>query len=116
MRCGVLVGLIFLLPASLSAEDGLFKNMKATLHFTNGLDYATTLTALSLSDRYEANPIVRLYIKKPVLNQVVWLGIIVIQDKLFDSLYKKNKVLSYVLLGVMIATKGYVIYHNLKML
>ena len=87
-----------------------------TLASSTYIDYAMSYDAISSGKYYEANPFVRSFVMKPYIalpvitasNVCICLGL--------EHLYKENKTVSWILVGMLFLVKGYVIWHNLRVL
>jgi len=96
--------------------DALFEASLISLAALNVADYFSTKQALKLDGLYEANPIMRPFVKNDLAFTAVKMGITVGNYFLFKGLYKKNKALAWVLSLTANFAMSYVVSHNLKMI
>jgi hypothetical protein len=80
------------------------------------VDYGLTSNALATGRYGEANGLVRWYVEKPALA----IPIISITNYggayALTGLFKDNKTLAWILAGGLFILKGYIVYHNIKVL
>lgn len=96
--------------------DSLFFSLKVNYSAMTLADFSMTTVALNRYRMYmgEANPIARAYVEKPEI-AVPFLLIHDISVHVFgDWLYKKNKTLAYVFIGVLTLVRVYVMYENVR--
>jgi len=95
-------------------RDVVYETMQFSLFVGNLVDLGLTRHAL---DRYplayESNPISNLYINRPALSILITATASILQYHLFSKMRKTNKIIAYVFLGMFVAIKAYIIYHNM---
>lgn len=95
-------------------KDSLFFSLKVNYSAMSWADFSLTTVALNRYNVTEANPIARWYVEKPGL-AVSFLLIHDISVHVFgDWLYKKNKTIAYIVLGVLTLARAYVMYQNIR--
>ena len=113
--CFVLVFLMALAFARAEKGDG-FKVVLFTLAAGTMADYAITTHALSTGMFAEGNKLASWYVGKPAIAVPIILGITAASSAALYGLYKKNKTVAYILAGTLFLVRGYVIYHNLRLI
>jgi len=87
------------------ADDAVFKSLKIVNWVVTGGDVVTTRIGLRNPNIYERNYLLSVPIK---------VGQVYLTNKAVDWLYKKNKVLGYITIGIIDALGAWVVYHNIK--
>lgn len=77
-------------------------------------DVTTTRIAFTRKGFKELNPIANMYVKSPTLHVALSCGVLYLQTKLMNTIYKKNKTLAYVGYGVMVLVRGLIVFNNMN--
>lgn len=104
------------LPPSMVGGNGFgdtaFKSSLAVGFALNVADYFLTRQALKYQGAAEANPLMKGIVKNPYLFAAVKVGASAVSIFLLDKIYKKNKVLGWVLSAAVNSALSYVVLHN----
>jgi len=105
--------LLVLLPTGLFANNTIFKSLQISYV---GMDYADVgITTYALwKGAKEANPLTKWYVNNPPLA----IGLHTLGNALIvkwtGGLYKKNRMLAWIMIIGLNVVKAYVLYHNLR--
>jgi len=98
--------LLMLLCASfIRAEETAFESLKIINWVVTGGDVVITRIGLTNPNIYEKNYLLSIPIK---------IGQVYLTNKAVDWLYKKNKALGYITIGIIDGLGAWVVYHNIK--
>ena len=113
----VLFILILLILSSLNlfADDDLFKTFQLSYVILDYLDICSTLYGIEIG-LIEANPLAKLYIKKPFLTFAVHVVLDLAIMKITDRLFNRSKKLAWAFIIGLNLVKGYILYRNIKIL
>ena len=117
----VLLMILFLVSSIQAVQANKFSmTFKKTLQVSycamNWIDLGMTYRALKNDSIGESNSFARYLLDRPALavvftaaSQAAWWFFV-------DGLYKRNKTLAWIFMGVSVAFRGYILIHNLSVL
>ena len=114
MKRFLIIIAILALIAPLCAQDtGVdgWRALKATYFTMHAVDLGLTYSGLH-SGLSEWNPAVKLYIERPGAGYAVGLGLTIAISHGADYVWRRNKALGWVVLGVLTVFKAWVVWHN----
>jgi len=94
-------------------ENSLFTASLLTLTALNIADYVSTVKALQLPGLKEGNPIMRPFTKNILLFSAVKIGLTALDFYLLKNIYKKNKLLGWVLSISGNLAMSYIVSNNI---
>jgi len=115
----VLFIVLLMVPAMADQKkkpDDAFKVVLFTLGAGTMVDYAITTYALNTGKFKEGNKLASWYVEKPTLAIPIILGATYLQSKVLESLRRDNKTIAYIIAGMLFIIRGYIIYHNLRLI
>lgn len=98
------------------SKDLLFDALKFSYCAGVLADGAITHYAIDSGIAKEGNPLASLYIEKQSLSLAINLGVMIFTNYILDELHRKNKLIAYVIVIGAVLFKGYLVYHNWKMI
>ena len=110
----VAIVLILLCTTALHADT--FKALQFTYIGLDGADLYTTWKGLQMPNLRESNRLANWYFKQPVLTAAITVGMNLLIYTLGKALYKKNKTLAYITVGLLVAFKASAVIHNYRLI
>jgi len=95
--------------------DTLFNVNLATMVALNAADYFSTSACLKHAGLQEGNPLMKPFVKSPVLFAAAKIGITTVSYIALKSLYKKNKPLAWVVSFASNLALSYVVSNNIRL-
>ena len=99
-----------------SIGDSAFTAPLVSLVALNVADYFSTRQALKLPGLSEGNPLMAPFVKNDLLFTGVKLGITALDYFLIRKIYKKNKVLGWVISAAANVAMGYIVSNNMRLI
>lgn len=99
-----------------SFGDSAFTASLISLAALNVADYFSTKQALKLPGLSEGNPLMAPFVKNELLFTGVKLGITALDYFLIRKIYKKNKVLGWVISTAANVAMGYIVSNNMRLI
>ncbi len=96
--------------------DVAFKASLVTLCALHAGDYFLTRACLKYPNAAEANPFMKSIVKNPYVFAAVKVGFSALSVLILDKIYKKDKVLGWVMSTVINSAMSYVVFNNTSML
>jgi hypothetical protein len=96
--------------------DTAFKASLAAAFALNLGDYFLTKACLKYSGTAEGNPMMKGIVKNPYVFAAVKIGVSAVSVFLLDRIYKKNKVLGWLMSAAINSAMSYVVLHNYSVL
>ncbi len=112
----IVIILILLFASTLYADDWKFKTLQYSYIMLDYADLFTTWKALENPSLRETNPFARWYFKRPLIGAAITFGANLAIYQLGKLLYKSNKTLAYITVGILVTVKTYVVIHNYKLI
>ncbi len=116
----IFLGIALLLATQIQCEtkakikiDWKFKTLQYSFITLDCLDLYTTYKKINTGRFRESNPIARWYLEKPIITTCVSIGANLGIYYGMKHVYKKNKTLAYIALGIFVFTKSYAVIHNI---
>jgi hypothetical protein len=103
-------------PKKINLGDTLFNASLFSLAALNFGDYISTRQALKYPGLQEGNPIMKPFVKNDILFTGVKLGITLADYFLIKRIYKKNKVMGWVISVAANIAMGYIVSNNVRMI
>lgn len=95
--------------------DAAFRMLKQAYYNLYIMDTGLTLSLMEKGGYVELNPFWRPFISQPQLVMVIDMGVMIGTNYLFNELHKWNKPLSYITMGILIATQAYVVQNQWRL-
>lgn len=103
------------IPAkSQQTENSLFTVSLITLALLNVADYLSTTQALKYEGLEEGNPLMKPFVKNPLVYTTVKLGLTAFNYHLLKSLYRKDKKLAWIITTLTNFAFSYVVVNNIR--
>ncbi len=106
--------LLILLSTTMYADT--FKALQFTYIGLDGADLYTTWKGLQMPNLRESNRLANWYFKMPVLAAAITVSMNLLIYTLGKALYKKNKTLAYITVGLLVAFKASAVIHNYRLI
>lgn len=115
-RLALFIALLFIAGVLHAETHWTFRALQFNYFAYNYTDAVVSYVAITQGKAIEANPIARCYIKHPVVFiPIVTISNVVTYD-LSNYLYKKSKVVAYIVMIGLNVIKGYIVYRAIDVL